>query len=137
MININPEHIVPSEKRLLIKVQEKATKTVNGIELAGNEQNTAPTIGIVLRAGKNSIYKQDDIVIFRRYAVDEIRYNENGIEKTVWFIEDSDALGKMESAEEKDTRYNAIEEKKSRNLQDQEQNNASRPDRKKEGKKVK
>lgn len=113
MNDIKPENIQPAEKMLLIKIQEKATQTSSGLILAGDEKNTAPTVGEVLQVGKNSIYEKGDIVIFRRYAVDEIRYQDKEEEKVVYFIADSDALGKVAIDElPKVERYNAIKDKK-------------------------
>lgn len=123
-MNIKTEDIIPTGKRLLIQPDEKATETEGGIILAGDEKNTAPVKGVIIRAGKDSEHHEGQTVLFRRYAIDELKIQDGIEEQIVYFLEDSDILGTVSSEVEvelsREIKYPKIAEKKA--IEEQQKN---------------
>lgn len=85
--------ISPCRHMVLVKPNEKP-KEVGGLILAGDQQNSAPVHGTVLRTNWRSPFKEGDTLYFRKYAIDELKFvSETGVEDTVFLIDEREVLG--------------------------------------------
>lgn len=117
MINYNSENINPVGKRLLVKPYERPTVTEGGLEISDTATNSAPVLGEVIKSGLGSAFQPGQWVMYRRYAIDELKIPKaDGEDDIVCFLDDTDVLavvGKVEDLQElRDKRYSAIREKK-------------------------
>lgn len=87
------EKIAPVGKRCLVKVIESASESKYGIVLE-NASNTAttPIVGVVLKAGASSDFKEGQKLFWRRYALDELKFITEGGEQTIFLVEDEEVL---------------------------------------------
>lgn len=116
---IDKNTIVPSEKMILVEVQEKQMETSSGLILAGDEKNTAPVIGMVIAVGKNSIYKKGDTICYRRYSIDQLTFQNGDKEETIYFLADTDILATIEEVNKREAKdpYQAVNEKIANNIE--------------------
>ena len=85
--------IKPTKGHVLVRPNEKP-KEVGGIILAGENQNSAPVYGEVLRANFWSPFRAGQTIYFRKYAIDELKFlAENGTEDVVYLIDEREVLG--------------------------------------------
>lgn len=124
-MNIKSENIVPTGKRLLIQPDEKASETDGGIILAGDEKNTAPVKGLILKAGQGSVFMEGQTVLFRRYAIDELKIQNGYEEQIVYFLDDTDVLASIKDEVElsKEDKYPKIAELKA--IKEEQKQNAN------------
>lgn len=114
MSRITPDQHYPTRNHLLIKIAEKTQETESGLITADTATNSAPVVGEVIRKGDQALFKVGEIVMFRRYSVDEIRVpTETGEDDIFYFIEDTDVLSviKVEPLPE-ENKYEQIRERK-------------------------
>lgn len=115
MNDIDPKDIIPTSNRMVVIPDEKPNKTEGGLELGGNSTNNAPVKGTILTVGDKSQFTAGTIVLFRRYAIDELKIQTPTEEKTIYFLEDSDILGTVKVDElpiDKSIKYPQITMKK-------------------------
>lgn len=90
---MNKTDIKPTRGMVLVQPNEKP-KEVGGIILAGDQQNSAPVHGTVLRTHWRSPFRVGDTLYFRKYAIDELKFiSETGVEDTVFLIDEREVLG--------------------------------------------
>ena len=68
--------IVPCKKFILVKPLEKPTETDSGLVLPEQGFSPTPVVATVVAAGDESEFKIGDVVFFRRYSVDSLRFYE-------------------------------------------------------------
>ncbi len=100
----------PIGNRLIIKVFEGALTTEGGLQLSNSQSNNAPVRGTVIRAGKESNFKEGDEIYFRRFAIDELKFTTEEGEQVVHVIDEIDVLA-LEESEPEPKKPNAREEK--------------------------
>lgn len=88
--------IAPQGKRCLVEGYKNATKTESGLELAERESDATPVMGVIIRTGTESTYKEGQHVLFRRYGIDELEFNVGADKVTVSLIEDEEILAIIE-----------------------------------------
>lgn len=84
--------IIPIGARVAIEPYQGDEKSLSGLELSSANNATLPVRGKVLSAGKESVFKVGDILYFRRYSVDILTLNENGLEKKINMVDDADVI---------------------------------------------
>jgi len=94
-IQVDPTKITPVKNFLFIEVYQPKKETTSGIILPDTSASgsATPTVGKIIKAGSDSKFQPGQIVLFRRYSLDELKYMEDMIEKKVYFLEDSEILG--------------------------------------------
>ena len=112
----------PIGKRLIIDVYEGAEKTEGGLELSNTQSNNAPVRGTVVRTRLDSDFVEGDIIYFRRFALDELKFTTETGEQTVYAIDEMDIIAVEEksfiakpTAREEKVKKNKNERKASRN----------------------
>lgn len=96
-MTIKLEKINPLGERCLIKPYEAATQTKSGV-VRENSSNTssAKTAGTVIRKGDKSRFSVGDMVLFRRYSVDDLKYITPEGEQTATLVDDENVLALVE-----------------------------------------
>jgi len=83
----------PIGKRVLIAPYIAADKTESGLFMENNSNTSvATTRGVVMEAGAESQFKKGDELMFRRYAVDELKTITEKGEVVVSLVDDEDVL---------------------------------------------
>lgn len=72
-----------------------ATTEVSGIIIAGDQANSAPVRGTVIRIStKGSPFKVGEEIFFRKYAIDELKFTEVDMSNvSVYIIDEKEVLG--------------------------------------------
>ena len=96
---IDVKNIVPERDGVIIKEFEKDTVTESGLELPESSTAGTPVIGQVIAVGEHSHFKVGDIVLFRRYSVDELTFQVDGKKQTVNFLTDSEVVAHVKKDE--------------------------------------
>lgn len=87
--------LVPTKGHSIIKVHEKPAEA-GGLILAGEAQNTAPVIGVVVRESEGSFFKEGTQVVFRKYAIDTLNWiNDDGVEETLYILDNREILASV------------------------------------------
>lgn len=80
--------ILPMKGHVLVKLPEKVTE-VGGLILAGNATNDAPVRGEVIRIPEGgSLFVVGDLIYFRKYAIDDLKFTNDAMEEIVVNIVD-------------------------------------------------
>jgi len=88
------ENVYPIGKRVLLKIYESANETEGGLTLSHSDNtHMAPILGTVLKVGDKSVFKEGDMVFFRRYSVDELKFVTSSGEQKVHMVEDDEIIG--------------------------------------------
>ena len=87
--------IEPVGDRVLVENIEGDTKSKMGLELSDANGKELPIMGKVLAIGSESKFKVGDVLLFRRYAVDELKFNREGEETTIYLAEGVDVIGRI------------------------------------------
>ena len=78
---------------LIEMLNERPNQTASGIVLPGNEKPGMPTMGKVIKTGPESSFKESQVVLFRRYSVDEVKYSTaQGTDEKIFFITDDEVI---------------------------------------------
>jgi co-chaperonin GroES (HSP10) len=94
---IDIEKLKPIGKRMIIEVSSQNGSTSSGLLVAETQSNMAPVMGLVKKAGDQSEFKVGQTVMFRRFAVDELKFaNTDTSQTTLNMIEDSEVLAVLE-----------------------------------------
>lgn len=123
--DIVPENIYPVGPRLLLEVFKHATETREGLIMTESEGHATPTVGTVIRTGETSMYQVGDVLMWRRYGIDNIKvYTADG-DKEVYLLEENEVIAKLvgQVVPTKNGAYAQITEKQ----------NASRPSEEEQG----
>ena len=84
----------PIGKRIIID-PEKITETENGIQRADQGQSM-PVKGTVIAVGKDSQFKLGEVLLFRRYSVDELSMpSTDGSVQNVYLCDDEDIVARL------------------------------------------
>lgn len=109
---MNIKDIEPTKGRVLVELPEKSLQ-VGDIVLADSDQaNTAPVRGTVIRVpASGSICKVGETIFFRKYAIDELKFNEDDLnEVKVYIVEEDEILGVVRRIERQERiEDNAVE----------------------------
>lgn len=84
--------IKPVGKRVLIEPIQGDTMSEGGLVLADTNNAQTPVKGKVVEIGEDSKFKIGDVVLFRRYSVDELKGNLGGREYKHFFCDDEDII---------------------------------------------
>ena len=95
MRKISTQDVEPVGNRVLIEVIEDAEVTESGLSLSTENSLQLPTMGKVIRAGSASEYSPGDILLFRRYALDELKFNMQGDEVKIYLADCEDVIGRI------------------------------------------
>ena len=88
--------IVPCRKFILVKPLEKPTETDSGLVLPEQGFSPTPVAAEVISAGDESDFKAGDIVFFRRYSHDELKfYGTDGQLITLSLLADEEIVAKV------------------------------------------
>lgn len=91
-MQIKKENIQPVGKRCLIETYKESSVTSSGFYRAEKEYEATPVVGTVFRAGTESSYKVGDIVMFRRYSLDELKFTDDTEEVSLNLVEDDEIV---------------------------------------------
>lgn len=124
---MNIDKLVPTAGHVIIKVNEKPQEA-GGLILAQTESNSAPVIGTVTHTHKNSPYQVGDEVVYRKYAVDTLKWtNKEGIEQILYILDTEEILAfisnQKDYADKKAEGRKQIEERKARREEDGKKGN--------------
>ena len=94
--------IEPTKGHVLVELPE-ANKEVGGVILAGDQANTAPVRGTIIRIPElGSPFAVGEVVFFRKYAIDELKFNEEDLtEVQVYIVDEREILGAVRPIAEK------------------------------------
>lgn len=93
--------IEPTKGHVLVELPEKTTE-VSGVILAGDQANTAPVRGTVVRIPESgSPFATGEVIFFRKYAIDELKFNEEDMsEVSVFIVDEREILGVVRPTKE-------------------------------------
>jgi len=95
-MDITLEKIVPLKKSVLIKPRTRTAETDGGLVIPEESYTPTPVVGDVLAVGEESQFKVGDIVFFRRYSIDELKFNTaDGVQQIVSLITDDEIVAKI------------------------------------------
>ena len=97
-MKINKNDIQPVGARCLITIYKDADVTDSGLYKAEKEFEATPVVGTVFKAGTLSFFKEGDIVMFRRYSLDELKFNDDAEEVILNLVEDEEIVAVVKSA---------------------------------------
>lgn len=89
-MKINKQNIQPVGARCLIETLKEASQTSSGLLRAEKEFEATPVVGTVFKAGTLSAYKEGDVVMFRRYSLDELKFTDDSAEVVMNLVEDEE-----------------------------------------------
>lgn len=97
--------IEPTKGHVLVELPP-ATTEVGGLILAGDQANNAPVRGTVIRISQDgSLFKVGEELFFRKYAIDELKFNESDMSKVeVYIIDEKEVLGVVRPIKEEETK---------------------------------
>ena len=88
--------IVPQGNRSLVQAYMGAKQTESGLHIAEKESDATPVMGTVIHQGMTSQYTLGQVLLFRRYAVDELKIQGENGEVLVYLIEDPEVIAVIE-----------------------------------------
>lgn len=99
---MNRDNVIPVGDRYLIETYKAADESSTGLSME-NQNNTAnaPVIGTVLKAGDKGTFKVGEMVLFRRYSIDELKFINADGEQIVHIVEGSEIIATMGSNQSK------------------------------------
>ena len=90
--------IVPCRKFILVKPLEKPTETDSGLVLPEQGFSPTPVCGEVVAAGDESEFHVGQMVFFRRYSVDSLKfYGEDGNLIELNLLADEEIVARIKS----------------------------------------
>jgi co-chaperonin GroES (HSP10) len=85
--------IIPIGNRYIIEVYKAAEETESGLVMDNTSNvSAAPIKGTILEVGDNARFAVGDVVYFRRYSIDQLKYITEQGEQEVSIIEAEDIL---------------------------------------------
>lgn len=91
-MEIKLENIQPVGEKIIIEAITRSSETTTGFILPEEANTSTPVIGKIIAVGEDSIYSVGDMVFFRRYSIDELKFNVDGKNEVVSLIEDSEVV---------------------------------------------
>lgn len=92
-MTIDPEKIVPKGGYLLVEVYEPPKETSAGLEVFNSDALYAtPVMAAITRTGEKSEYKVGDKVLFRRYALDELKLPTAEGEQKIFLLDEKEII---------------------------------------------
>ncbi len=99
MPEITVSSIVPLKQFILVEPLNRTEETSSGLILPEEKYTPTPVVGKVLKAGVDSQFAIGDIVFFRRYSIDELKFaTADGVEQLVSLISDDEVVAKIQNA---------------------------------------
>lgn len=84
--------LTPTKGHSIIQIREKPVEA-GGLIIAGDQQNSAPVIGQIVRTSDDSRYPEGTEVVFRKYAIDTLNWvNDDGIDETLYILDNEEIL---------------------------------------------
>lgn len=96
---MNYDEIFPIGQRVLVELVDASTTSASGLEVATGNSLQLPVMGRVVRPGDQSRFAAGDTLMFRRYAVDELKFDIEGDEVKVYLADDADVLAIIKKVE--------------------------------------
>jgi len=97
MITPNNDNIFPVGKRLLVETFKQAEESSEGLELGVGDGYATSVLGTVVRAGDGCMFTVGDILMWRRYSVDNLKvYTKDG-EKEYSLIEENEVIAQVKA----------------------------------------
>lgn len=97
MENLNKDSVYPVGDRTLIEILDGDKQSASGLELSNDNNRQVPVMGRVLKAGDGSRFEEGQVLLFRRYGVDELAMNFQGDEVKIFLVDDADVLAVVRS----------------------------------------
>jgi co-chaperonin GroES (HSP10) len=94
--------IKPSRGHYVISIPE-TTQTKAGLDLVDSHSNSAPVMGVVVSAPEavdGPVHEEGTVLLFRKYAVDELKFMTNDGEQKLFILEARDILGTVDTLPE-------------------------------------
>lgn len=92
-MNIDINKIIPVGRVCQIEPHKASETTSSGLVLEYNNNTaSAAVLGKVVKAGNESKYKEGDIILYRRYSQDEMKFILPEGEKSIFFVEDDEVV---------------------------------------------
>lgn len=88
--------IVPQNDKCLVTPYVAAKVTESGLALAEADNTPTPVMGVILRAGTTSKFKEGTHVLFRRYGIDELKVQHGADDTFVYIISDDEIVAVIE-----------------------------------------
>ena len=100
---ITVDEIFPQGEMMLVDPIEFSGEqsTKSGIVLVTEHTQATPTLARILRAGPDAKYKEDSIVFFRRYSLDEIEVKMSTGKRKLNFINTEDVISEYRPKKKK------------------------------------
>lgn len=134
---IQKQDIVPVGRRLLIEPFKQASETTEGLIVSEGDGYASPVIGTVVKAGDGCVYKEGDLLMFRRYSVDSLKVYADDGEQEIYLLEESEVVAYLQSGTvgppQREKTYSQIAEKKNATLTNSEGGSEEGQDRSEEG----
>ncbi len=92
MNDIKVTDIQPVGDKIIIELYNRPKETTGGFILPEEANSSTPVLGKILAKGEDSIYDIGDMVFFRRYSVDELKFNVDGKQEIVSLISDEEIV---------------------------------------------
>lgn len=87
---------------MIVKTDSETNATSSGIIIPEAEHQATPVVGRVIGVGPDSKYKEGQVVFFRRYTIDELKFDDTESEKgeiIVHLLEDDDIVATLDENE--------------------------------------
>lgn len=94
---IKIENIRPVGSFVLIEPVNRPEETSSGFIIPEEGYTPTPVIGKIIAVGEASIYKEGDMVFFRRYSIDELKFNTGGTQQIVSLISDDEIVATIQN----------------------------------------
>jgi co-chaperonin GroES (HSP10) len=92
-MNLDINNIQPTKNYCLVEIASTEIETASGIVQSEAQAYSTPVYGTVKKAGPESSFKEGDILFFRRYSVDELKFVTEKGEQILHLVQDPDVVG--------------------------------------------
>lgn len=89
---MNPSEITPCKKNTLVQPYKAEKQSSAGLVWETTNANIAPVSGTVIKASHDSLYRVGQVILFRRFSVDELKFITKTGENVVYLVEDQDVI---------------------------------------------
>lgn len=97
-MEVNENTIEIPGNGLLIQPIQRPEETSSGFVMPEEGYTATPVQGTVLVAGAESKYKVGDVIFFRRYSIDELKFvNDEGKNQMVCYITDDEVCFRLKN----------------------------------------
>lgn len=96
MITPSNENIYPIGARLLVEKFRQAKETTEGLEMSEGDGYSTSVLGTVIRCGDKCVsFGVGDVLMWRRYSVDDLKVYTGEGEKEYSLIDESEVIAKV------------------------------------------